>query len=1008
MTAPGSAPALPLSLRRPVLTGVLNLLIVVAGLAALAGLELRELPQVERGVVTVTTPWDGAAAELIDREITARIEGAAARVAGVAAISSASRAGRSRVVAELAEGVDPDQAAADLREAVARVAPRLPDGAEAPRVVKADDDARPAILLALTSDTRPATALTRLVAERIEDRLIALPGVADVAIRGRRDAVLRIEADLERMAALGLVPDDLRGALRRAQIDLPVGRFDGARQAIPVTLGAPAPDPDALAALPVAPGITLGDLAVIVEGPGPGESLLRVDGEAGIGIGILRQPGGNVLAMSAAVAAAVAEMSADLPGDVTLRVVEDEAEFVAGAVREVVLALVMATGIVLAVILAFLRQPRMALIPAVSLPVALAGTLAVLWALGFSINVLTLMALVLAAGLVVDDSIVVLENIARLRARGMPAARAAAEGTAEVRFAAIATTAVLIAVILPLVFLPGLIGGLFREFAVTLAAATAISTYVALTLVPMMAARLLPDAPAAPAADARGWRARMAAALVAAPLPVLAGAGVLVLGGWVALGGLPRELVPAEDRGSFELRVDLPTQAALEVTEARMASLEAALAPLAASGEVANLFVEAGGGGRTDQGKITLRLAPWEARRPQAEIVAEAARLIDTLPGLDAAVRLPSGLRIRGAGEGLRLALLGADYDRLADRAQALAAALADDPAFAAARTRLAAGQPELALTLDRDRLLHSGVAPEAAGEMLRAAAAGLTLGSLATGDGSLDLVLTARRPVADLPGLAGILVPGTGGAAVALADLVHVAERAAPAELAREGQRRAVELRATPAAGLGLAEGLAAARALAAGIIDPDMRLIPLAEAATQGDADQSFALAIGVSALLTFLALSAQFESPRAALAVMASVPPALAAGVYALGWTGVSLNLYAQIGLLLLLGLAAKTAVLIVEFAESARRAGASPRAAMARAWALRLRPVAMTLAATVLGALPLMLASGPGAEARAALGTVIAAGLGLATATILIVTPAAWLVLSARQRGGGGAA
>lgn len=1006
-----TTPPLPLSIRRPVLTGVVHLLIVLAGLAALAGLEVRELPAVERGVLTVTTPWEGAPAELVDRELTARIEGAAARVPGVAALSSASRAGRSRVVVELADGADPDRAADDLREALARIAPRLPEGAEAPRVVKADDDASPAIRLALTSDTRPATELTRIAGALLEDRLAALEGVADVTIQGRRDTVIRIEADLLRLAALGLTPADLRAALRNARLDLPAGAFEGGRQAIPLALGAAVPDLDGLAALPVAPGVVLGDLAVLYPAPGPGEGTLRVDGQAGIGIGIVRQPGANVLALSAAVAAEVARIAPDLPADLRLSVVADEAGIVRAAVAEVAAALGLAALIVLGVIAAFLRQLRLALIPAVSLPVALAGTLAVLWALGLSVNVLTLMALVVAAGLVVDDAIVVIENIARLRARGLPPARAAAEGTAQVAFAAIATTATLVAVVLPLVFLPGQVGGLFREFAIALAAATAISTFVALTLVPMLAARLLePARPARPAAGTGAWPARAVWALqrraLAAPGPVLAAAGVLVLAGWVRLEGLPQELVPPEDRGQFTLRIDAPTGAALALTDARMQAVEAALAPLVASGEVASLFVNTGSGGRTDRGSVLVRLAPWGERRPQAEIAAEARALAAALPGLEVGLSQPSGLRIRGAGQGLRLALQGPDYDRLAARAEALAGALADSPAFRAARSSFAAGQPELALTLDRDRIAARGVDPAAAGEMLRAALRGVGLGTLATGDGSLDLLLTARAPAADPLALAGLFVPGRGGAPVALADLVAAEERAGPPELAREGQRRAVELRATPADGVTLAQALAEARRLAEGRLDPDMRLIPLAEAASLGEADRSLAMALGLAVLLIFLVLAAQFESPRAALAAMAAVPPALAAGLWGLGWAGPSLNLYSQIGLLLLAGLSAKTAVLIVEFAEQARRRGAAPVEAIAEACRLRLRPVAMTVAATVLGALPLMLATGAGAEARAALGATIAAGLGLATGVILLVAPCAWLLLS--KRPGGGAA
>ncbi|MFN4100986.1 MAG: efflux RND transporter permease subunit, partial [Pararhodobacter sp.] len=539
---------------------------------------------------------------------------------------------------------------------------------------------------------------------------------------------------------------------------------------------------------------------------------------------------------------------------------------------------------------------------------------------------------------------------------------------------------------------------------VALAVATAISTFVALTLVPMLAAHLLTVFKAKP--DARGQlgrtRDRAIGALLVAPLPVLAAAAVLTLAGWDRLGSLPQELTPTEDRGEFEVRLNAPTGAALELTDARMLAVEAALAPLIASGEVAALFVESGSGGRSDRGKITLRLAPWDARRPQAEIVTEAQARLAPLVALDSDVRQPSALRIRGAGQGLQLAILGPDYDPLADSAEALAAAMSDSPLFRNARSGFTASQPELALILDRDRLSARGADPVVAGSVLRAAASGLTLGSLPVGDRALDLVLTARQPATDPQVLAGLFVPGAAGAPVALSDLMRAEERASSAELVREAQRRAVTLRAIPAEGVTLAEALAEARRLAAPHIGSDMRLIPLGEAAQQGETDRSFILAMGLAALLAFLALSAQFESPRAALAVMASVPPALGAGVFALGWTGVSLNLYSQIGLLLLVGLTAKTAVLIVEFAETAARAGAAPREAIAEACALRLRPIAMTLAATVLGALPLMLATGPGAEGRAALGTAIAAGLALATSAILIVVPAAWLVLTGQRR------
>jgi hydrophobic/amphiphilic exporter-1 (mainly G- bacteria), HAE1 family len=500
-----------LFVRRPVLAFVLNALIVLAGLAALSGVEVRELPDVDRPVVTVTTRFDGAAPETVDREVTAAIEGAVGRVAGVASISSDSNFGRSRVTIEFRDDADLDVAATDTRDAIGRIANSLPDGTDDPRVVKADDNADAVMRIGVTSPSRTVDELTALVQDLVEDRLISAPGVADLQIYGDRERVFRVDIDAAQMASRGLTLADMRAALVNAAFDSPAGALSSADQSIVVRTTAAIASPAEFEALVLRDQVRLGDVARVTLGPDPGASVLRANGETGIGIGIIRQSQSNTLAISNAVRGIVDELQSVLPGDVSIFVTSDEAIFVRGAIFEVAKTLTLAVAIVVAIIFLFLRDVRATLIPAVTIPVALVGTLAAIWLVGFSVNILTLLALVLATGMVVDDAIVVLENIVRRRADGLGPRAAAVIGTQQVFFAVITTTATLAAVFVPLSFLPGQAGGLFREFGFTLAIAVVLSSLVALTLCPVMAAKLLRARPRARTpgrARSRAWDAR--------------------------------------------------------------------------------------------------------------------------------------------------------------------------------------------------------------------------------------------------------------------------------------------------------------------------------------------------------------------------------------------------------------------------------------------------------------------------------------------------------------------
>jgi HAE1 family hydrophobic/amphiphilic exporter-1 len=1004
LTGSGTA----LFVRRPILAFVLNAMIVLAGLAALSGAEIRELPDVDSPVVSVSTGFDGAAPETIDREITAVIEGAAGRVAGVKSISSSSRQGSSRVTVEFRDDVNLDVAATDLRDAIARIRNSLPTDADEPRVVKADANSDAVLRIAVTSPSRSAQELTRLVQDKVQDRLLAAPGVADLQIFGDREQVFRVDIDAMQMASRGLTLSDLRDTLANVAFDAPAGALSSSRQSILVRTTAPVTSAPEFEALEVAPDVRLGDVAQVTLGPEPGASILRANGETGIGLGIIRQAQSNTLEISAAVRQIVTEVQAILPPDVRIFITSDTATFINGAIHEVEIALGLSVLIVTAIMYVFLRDIRATLIPAIAMPVALTGTLAAIWLAGFSINILTLLALVLATGLVVDDAIVVLENIVRRRSEGMGARAAAVLGTQQVFFAVIATTTTLAAVFIPLSFLPGQTGGLFREFGFTLAISVLLSSVTALTLCPVLASRWL--RPADPDHKARGplvWLGNRLAGFYAATLrlalaaPLVAVTAALIFAAVAALlfTGLRQELTPPEDRALVLLSVQAPQGVALDYTDGKMRDIEALLEPLRASGEVSNVFAIAGQGSDS-RGFMVISLADWADRsRSQQQIVDEINGKLRGIIGIRAFAIQSNSLGIRGAGNGLSLAVVGTDYATLADSARRLVEAMEQNPAFGQVRLGYDTTQPQLFIEVDRARAADLGINIDGMGEALQAVLDGRTVGTVFLHDESFDIKLVSTAdPVNDPGDLERVFVRAGDGKMVPVSTFVRLTERAIAPELSREAQMRSVPVSAglTPALPLGAA--VAEVNRLAAAVLPPDSRIVPLGEAATLNETSSGLLLTFGFAILIVFLVLAAQFESFVSAVIVMATVPLGLACAVYALVLTGGSLNVYSQIGLVLLVGIMAKNGILIVEFANQLRDEGASVREAIERASVIRLRPVMMTMVATVLGGVPLIFAFGAGAEAREVLGWIIVGGLGLATLATLYITPVAYLLLA----------
>ncbi len=996
-----------LFVKRPVLAVVINALIIVAGIAAFFGVEVRELPSVERPTISINTNFSGASAETVDREITAAIEGAVARVQGVTALSSSSSYGRSRVTLTFSDGTNLDNATSDIRDALSRITNSLPDTADTPTIIKADSDAQAIIQLAVTSDTMPKGELTTLVEDVIAERLAAVPGVADVQINGAQQNIFQIDVDQIKLASLGLTVADVRNALSSIAFDSPAGSLNGTNQNIAIRAVAEVNTPEQMEALTIRDRIKLGDVASVVFGPTSTTSGLRSDGKSGIGLGIVRQAQSNSVQISEGVRKAVADLKGSIPADVDVRISSDDSVFISGAIHEVERSLIIAVVSVVAIIYLFLLDWRATLIPALTLPVALIGTIAGLYAFGFSLNILTLLALVLATGLVVDDAIVVLENITRRRAMGLGPRAAAVLGTQEVFFAVIATTVTLAAVFIPLSFLPGQTGRLFREFGFTLAISVGLSAVVALSLAPMLASRFLkPHVERAPGPIEKfgGLLARiygrMLKAALNAPIVVLAVAFLFAGSAWLVFGTLRQELTPAEDRSAISIRVSAPNTVSLDFTRTQMQKIEELLQPYRQSGEATSIFSVSGFGSNTSSGFITMTLAPWEERsRTQQQIATEVQAKLVNVPGVRASINQSNSLGIRGGGSGLQFGLVGDNYQSLATAANAVKAEMEADPKWGRVSVNYETTQPQMTLTVDRDKAASLGVDINGLSTTMQAMIDGSNVGTVFINDQSYAVqMLSTSSPINDPGDLESIFIKTSDGRYVPMSTIASIKEAPIAPSLGREQQRRAVTVTAALTDGFAIGDAYSQAVQLAQPLLPDGAGIIPLAEAQTIGDNNQGLLITFGFALVVILLVLAAQFESVWSAVIVMATVPFGLACAVYALFVTGVSLNVYSQIGLILVVGIMAKNGILIVEFANQLRDRGQSVREAIENSSNIRLRPVIMTMIATVLGGVPLIIAGGAGSEARAALGWVMVGGLGFATLFTLFLTPIAYLFIA----------
>ena len=1001
-----------LSVRRPVLVVVINLLIVIAGLAAVLGVEVRELPDVDRPVVMVRAFFDGASPETMDAEVTSVIEGAVARVSGVKTINAASEENNARIRGEFAPNVDLDVAASDVREAVAAIERDLPEGVEDVTIVKADADRLPVMRLALVSEKLSQESLTRLAEEDLSAELTSIPGVATVELFGDQEQVLRVVVDPIRLASYGLSIDEVANVLSSLSLDVPAGSFKSNDQLLMVRADASVWRPEAVERLAIRNDINLGDVGQAFYGPAEAESYSLLNGRKVVGIGIVRRAQSNTIAISEAVQEAVERLNRRMK-DVELIVISDDAQFIRSSVREVVVSLSIAVLVVIGVIFVFMGALRSTLIPAIAIPIALSGTIAAIWLLGFSINILTLLALVLATGMIVDDAIVVIENIQRQRALGLKPFAASVMGTRQVFFAVLATTATLISVFLPIAFLPSTAGKLFTEFGFVLAVAVGISSFVALSLCPMLASRL----PDFGDGDKRtcGLLSRLSALVTAGYQRLLVftlNARFLVIGSAVAIASvafavfptIDRELLPREDRGAIIIMMQGPDGVGLDYMDRQSARAEALLEPLREKGEITNILSIVG---RWDLNRnyIIAPLAPWSERsRSQLEIAKALREPLKAIPGATARVRTPNSLNLRRAGGRVEFTLTGSNYRDIAAAADDFLDVLRERaPELDDLEIEFQQTQPQLSLTVDRRRTEDLGIPIEGIVNTLRAMVDGFEVAELNVEDRSVPVLLESTAGAIDDPSdLKNLFVRAADGTLAPLSSFVSLTEVGVAAELDRAAQKRAIEIEASLPEGYAMQAAVDRIEALASETLPPSIGLHFINEAATLKDTSNEVAITFAIAVLVVLLVLAAQFESILSALVIILTVPFGLAAAVFSLKLTGTSINIYSQIGLVMLVGLMAKNGILVVEFADQLRDRGKQVMEAVREAAMTRLRPVMMTMLSTVFGALPLILSGGAGAEARGAIGWVVFGGLGIATVFTLLLIPVIYSLLASLAR------
>lgn len=1007
-----------ISIRRPVFATVLSLLVLLVGAVSFTRLTVREYPKIDEPVVTVSVRYAGASAEVIESQVTKPLEDSIAGIDAVDVITSISRAEQSQISVRFRLEKDADNAAAEVRDRTARVRNRLPDAVDEPVIAKVEADASPVMWLAFSSDTRSPLEINDLLNRIVKPRLQTVTGVADVPIYGERRYAMRIWLDPERMAGYRLTTQDVEDAIRRNNLELPAGRIESQQREFSVTsqteLARPAQFSDIVIRTVNGFPVRMRDVARVEESAASDRSRVRLNGRDAISMGVIRQATANPLELSAGVRAMLPTLKADLPADITIDIANDNSVFIDRSVKSVYQTIAEAVVLVALVIFVFLRTLRASIIPIITIPVSLVGSFALMALAGFSINTLTLLALVLAIGLVVDDAIVMLENIYRHIEEGLDPFSAAIKGAKEIGFAIVAMTLTLVAVYAPLAFTPGRTGRLFVEFALALAGAVVVSGFVALTLSPMMCSLLLKHNPKPNWFDRsmERWLTAMSDAygrllrwVVTARWGGGGGLrGALFQARWLVVGvmlasavglalvypKMKQELSPLEDRGTILVNVTAPDGATLDYTNRYALELEKIGRDYS---EFDRIFANIGNP-TVAQGSVIYRTVDWEQReRSTLDMARELQPKVGALPGVNAFLITPPSLGQGFRSRPLTYVIQTSDsYENLNAVTRQMLAEMAKNPGIIAPDADLRLNKPELRISVNRERAADLGVGVDVVARAIETMLGGRTVTRYKRDAEQYDVIVqTEARGRTTPENIDSIYVRGRNDAMIPLSSLVNVKESVSPRELNHFGQRRSVTITANLSRDYSLGEALKFMDDTAAKVLKPgyttDLNGTSREFKSSQGALGVVFVLAL----VFIFLVLAAQFESFIDPLVIMVSVPLSMIGALLALQWSGGSLNVYSQIGLITLVGLITKHGILIVEFTNQLREQGMEMVDALVKASAQRLRPILMTTGAMVLGAVPLALATGAGAETRSQIGWVIVGGMSLGTLLTIFVVP-----------------
>ncbi len=1030
-----------ISIRRPIFATVINLLIVIVGLVAFTKLELREYPNIDPPVVSVQTIYTGASAQVIETRVTKILEDSISGIQGVKSIDSSSQDGISTISVEFALTRNVDEAASDVRDRVQRVQSQLPDEVESPQISKVDANTQPIFWITFNSPYRDGLELTDYATRYIKDKLSVVDGVSRVQIGGERRYAMRVWLDRDALAARNLTVQDIQTALSSQNVELPAGRIESLGREFSVRVDRMYNNTVDFGNLPIkhhADGYVtrLKNVAKVEKGAADDRRELHYNGVATIGLGVVKQSNSNTLDVIQGVKAEMEKIKPTLPSDITMETAFDSGLFIEGAVHEVYFTLGLTLVMVILVIWIFLGDLRATLIPTLAIPVSLIGAFIVLWTLGFSINLLTLLALVLAIGLVVDDAIVVLENIYKRIERGAPPLASAQIGTEQVAFAVIATTLVLVAVFLPVSIMSGNAGRLFTEFAWAIIGSILFSAFTALSLTPMLCSQILKRAQ-----SGEEHRTNAVTAWVNRKLDVVSSKyangldglfkrPLLVVGFMfvmLALGVfftkfIASEYAPKEDRGYFLAFIQAPEGASFEYTKRNLAIVEQKLGKLLppspyndnkGTGEAHGVVTIVPGSfdstGSVNSAFSFILLEPWKERnRPLSQIVwgdfmkGTPGLFQDfmSIPGVMAFPIEPGSLGQSGFSQPLQFVIAGTDYQELAKWRDLLKEEIKDNTQIRNADWDYKETKPQLRIGIDMDRAAELGVSVSNIGSTLQTFMGSLQVTNYLDKGEQYDVILQGTdisrlRPV-DMTGI--YVRSDRTQALIPLSNLITYTETADSGSLNRYNRLRAITLKANLAPGYTLGQALDYLQAAAKKVLPPEARIDFKGESREFKESSGAIYLTFLFALVAVYLFLAAQFENWIHPLVIMMTVPLALVGALWGLFLSGATLNIYTQIGLIMLVGLAAKNGILIVEFANQLRDEGHEFMEALKTAAISRLRPILMTSFAAAAGAIPLIFATGAGAESRFPIGVVIFSGVIFSTIFTLFVVPSFYVMLA----------